>query len=162
MFPRFAAVMAFVAVCAFPHVAAAQATQDTRTSSVAASVAASPVQFDDQAPSPIREFRGDRRWTTPVLISMQAATVVTQMLDVHSTFNAVNAGGVEGNPVMGGLVQNKAAFIGVKAGISAGVIYMTQRVARDNKVAAIAASAAINSAFLMVARHNYRVAQGIR
>ena len=163
MFPRFAAVMAFVGVCAFPHVAAAQDTQDTRTSSIAASVAANPVQFaDDQAPSPIREFRGDRRWTTPVLISLQAATVVTQMLDVHSTLKAVNAGGVEANPVMGGLVQNKAAFIGVKAGISAGAIYMTQRVARDNKVAAIAASAAINSAFLMVARHNYRVAQGLR
>lgn len=162
MFPRFAAVMALVAACAFPNVAAAQPTQDARTPSIAASVAA-PVQFaDDQAPAPIREFRSDPRWTTPVLLSLQAATVVTQMLDVHSTLKAVNAGAVEANPMMGGLVQNKAAFIGVKAGISAGVIYITQRVARDNKMAAIAASAAINSAFLMVARHNYRVAQGLR
>ena len=160
MFPRFAAVMALVAACAFPNVAAAQPTQDARTPSIAASVAAP--FADDQAPAPIREFRSDPRWTTPVLLSLQAATVVTQMLDAHSTLKAVNAGGVEANPVMGGLVQNKAAFISVKAGISAGVIYITQRVARDNKVAAIAASAAINSAFLMVARHNYRVAQGLR
>jgi hypothetical protein len=161
MFPRFAAVMAFVAACAFPQVAAAQETQDTRSTALSTSVAS--VQFaDDQAAAPIREFRGTRSWTTPVLLSLQAATVVTQMLDVHSTLKAIQAGGVEGNPMMGGLVGNRAAFVGVKAGISAGVIYITHRVARDNKVAAIAASAAINSAFLMVARHNYRVAQGLR
>ena len=164
MLPRFAAVVAFVAACAFPHVAAAQDTQDSRPPSVGASVSANAAQFAaEQAPAPtMREFRTDPRWTTPVLISLQAATVVTQMLDVHSTFQAVNAGGVEANPVMGGLVNNKAAFIGVKAGISAGIIYVTHKVAKDNKMAAIAASAAINSAYLMIARHNYGVAQASR
>jgi hypothetical protein len=164
MSPRFAAVIAVVAACALPQMAAAQETgQDARTPSLAASVSANPVQFaNEQAPAPVREFRTDPRWTTPVLISLQATTIVTQMLDVHSTMKAVNAGGVEGNPIMGGLVNNKAAFLTVKAGVAAGVIYITHRVARDNKMAAIAASAAINSAFLMVARHNYRVAQGLQ
>ena len=165
MFPRFATALALVAMTALPQVAAAQEpTAEPKTPALAASVAASNIQFaDDQAAGQIaRELRGNRDWTTPVLVSLHAATVATQMLDVHSTMRAVKAGGVEANPVMGGLVNNRAAFIGVKAGISAGVIFVTQKVARDNKIAAIVASAAINSAFVMVARHNYRVAQGLR
>jgi hypothetical protein len=166
MFPRFAAAVAFVAMTALPQVAAAQepASAEPKTPSLAASVAANNIQFvDDQAAGQIaRELRGNRDWTTPVLLSLHAATVATQMLDVHSTMRAIKVGGVEANPVMGGLVNNRAAFIGVKAGISAGVIFVTQKVARDNKIAAIVASAAINSAFVMVARHNYRVAQGLR
>jgi hypothetical protein len=103
-----------------------------------------------------------RSWTTPLLVSLQAATVVTQMLDAHSTVQAINAGGVEANPMMGGLVQNRAAFIGVKAAMSAGLVYVTHKLSKDNKVAAIVASAAINSAYLMIARHNYKVAAGLR
>ena len=169
MFPRFAAAVAFAAVLALPSFIASAAAQEptAQTPIVATSLAASManVSFtDDQSvPQAPRDIRGgDRSWTTPLLASLQAATVVTQLLDAHSTVQALHAGGVEANPMMGGLVQNRAAFIGVKAAMSAGVVYLTHRISKDNKVAAIVASAAINSAYLMIARHNYKVAAGLR
>jgi hypothetical protein len=165
MFPRFAAAAAVVAMSALPSVAAAQEA-DTRPASIAASVAsgtATAVQFaDDQATPPIREFRGERGWTTPLLTSLQAATIATQMLDVHSTVTAMKLGATEANPLMGGLANNRAAFIGVKAAMSVGLVYVTHQLAKENKMAAIVASAAINSAYLMIARHNYNVARGLR
>ena len=169
MFPRFAAAIVFTAVSALAPFTATAAAQEPPTTSpvVATALAASManVNFTDeqsvpQAPRDIR--RGDRSWTTPVLASLQAATVVTQMLDVHSTMQAMKLGAVEANPMMGGLVQNRAAFIGVKAAMGAGLVFVTHKLAKDNKVAAIAASVAINSAYLMIARHNYRVAAGLR
>jgi hypothetical protein len=169
MFPRFAAAVLFAAVSALPQFTATAAAQEpaTATPVVTTSLAASManINFNDeqsvpQAPRDIR--RGDRSWTTPLLVSLQAATVATQMLDVHSTMQALNAGGVEANPMMGGLVKNRAAFLGVKAGISAGILYATHRLAKDNKIAAIVTAAAVNSAYLMIARHNYRVAAGLR
>jgi hypothetical protein len=169
MFPRLAAAVVAAAISALPSFTAAAVAQEPTTTSpvVATSLAASManVSFTNeqtvpQAPRDVR--RADRSWTTPLLVSLQAATVVTQMLDAHSTVQALNAGGVEANPMMGGLVQNRAAFIGVKAAMSAGVVYLTHRLAKDNKVAAIVASAAVSSAYLMIARHNYKVAAGLR
>jgi hypothetical protein len=169
MFPRFAAAIVVAAVSTLTQFTTTAAAQEPTTTSpaVATSLAASvaTVNFADeqtvpQAPRDIR--RGGRSWTTPLLTSLQAATVVTQMLDVHSTMQATKLGAVEANPMMGGLVQNRAAFIGVKAAMGAGLVYVTHRLAKDNKVAAIVASAAINSAYLMIARHNYRVAAGLR
>lgn len=168
MFPRFAAAIVVAAVSALPPFTATAAAQEsTTTSTVATSLAASvaTVNFTEeqsvpQAPRDIR--RRGRSWTTPLLTSLQAATVVTQMLDVHSTMQAMKRGAVESNPMMGGLVQNRAAFIGVKAAMGAGLVYVTHKLAKDNKVAAIVASAAINSAYLMIARHNYKVAAGLR
>ena len=166
MFPRFAAAIAFVAVTALPQIAAAQepTPSDVRPPSLAATVAATSVQFvDDQSAGQMaREIRSNRGWATPVLTGLQAATIVTQMLDVHSTGKALKLGATEANPIMGGLVNNRAAFIGVKAAMSAGLIYVTHQLAKDNKVAAIITSAAVNSAYLMIASHNYKVARGLR
>lgn len=164
MFPRFAAVVAFAAVAALPQVAAAQEpTAEPRPASIAATVASTNVQFaDEQRSAPLAREFGERRWTGPVLNALQAATIATQMLDVHSTATALKVGATEANPLMGGLVHNKAAFIGVKAAMGAGLIYATHHIAKDNKMLAIVTSAAINSAYLMIARHNYKVARNLR
>jgi hypothetical protein len=166
MFPRFAAAIAFVAVSALPQIAFAQqpTSTDLRVPSLGTIAAVAQVQFaDDQSAGQIgREMRSERSWTTPLLTSLQAATIVTQMLDVHSTATALKVGATEANPLMGGLVNNKAAFIGVKAAMGAGLIYATHHIAKDNKMLAIVTSAAINSAYLMIARHNYKVARNLR
>ena len=107
-----------------------------------------------------RPGRGSR--TTPLLVALQATTVVTQALDVHSTIKAMDQGAVEANPLMAGIVKNKAAFIGVKAGLGAGFIYATHRMAKRNKVGATVTAAAVNSVYLVVAHHNYKVARSIR
>jgi Domain of unknown function (DUF5658) len=171
MFPHFVTALAFIAVTAAPGFVRSTFAQeplapaDTMTTPVADSVAASTIKFvDDQSTGQVpRELRRSRMsWTTPLLVSLQAATIATQMLDVHSTLQAVKAGGVEANPMMGSLVQNRAAFIGVKAAMGAGMVFATHRFGKENKVGAIIAAAAINSAYLVIANHNYKVARSLR
>ena len=42
------------------------------------------------------------------------------------------------------------------------MIFATHKLGKENKVAAIITSAAINSALLMVAQHNYKVARSLQ
>ena len=130
-------------------------------------VAAATTQFADddqtatQVPREVLPTPG-RSWSTPLLVTLQAATIATQALDVHSTLKALNVGAVEANPLMSGVVKNRAAFIGVKAAMGAGLMYATHRMAKRNKVAAIVTAAAVNSAYLFVAHHNYKLANSLR
>jgi uncharacterized protein DUF5658 len=161
---RFAAAV-FMTVVSAPMFATTAGAQTPTPGAIADAVAvASTVQFAEQtsAPAPRALPRTDVKWQTPVLASLQATTIATQMLDVHSTYKALNAGAVEGNPVMGGLVKNRAAFIGVKAAVGAGLVYATHRIGQRNKVAAIAVAAAVNSAYFMIASHNYKVARSLQ
>ena len=163
---RFAATLLVTIVSAAPFSIGSAFAQSATTGSIADAVAvASTVQFAAEqgvAPLPRMNARTDMKWTTPVLGSLQAAMVATQMLDAHSTLRAINAGGVEGNPLMGGLAKNRAAFIGVKAAMGAGLVFATQRIGQRNKVAAIAVAAAVNSAYVMIASHNYQVARSLQ
>ncbi|MGQ0736305.1 MAG: DUF5658 family protein [Acidobacteriota bacterium] len=123
--------------------------------------------FGQRAPTPIvlpaPEAAPPRRSSfTPVLVGLHALTAVTQAMDLHSTMQALDRGAVEANPIMSGVVKNRAAFIGVKAAVGAGLVLATHRLGQRNKVAAIALSAAVNSAYLYVAHHNYKVARGLR
>ena len=164
---RLHVVLLFVAVSAAPwSVAYADDALTARPITLSASAAALAVLADAsqsgaQIPRELPAVPG-RSWTTPVMIAMQAATMATQALDIHSTMKALNAGAVEANPLMGGVVKNKAAFIGVKAAVGAGLMLATHKMAKRNKVAAILTSAAVNSAYLFVAHHNYKVASGLR
>ena len=93
------------------------------------------------------------------LRSLYLTTATMQMLDVHSTVKALNRGAVEANPLMSGLVKNRTAFVAAKAGVAALTIYAAKRMARNNKVGAIAAMVAINSAYAMIVSNNYRNAR---
>lgn len=97
-----------------------------------------------------------------VMTSLYAATAAMQALDVHSTLMAIDRGAVEGNPVMGNLTGNKAAFMALKAGVAFSTVMAARNMSKRNKVAAIATLVAINSAYAMVVTHNYRVAQKLR
>jgi hypothetical protein len=164
---RFAAALVMTFVSAAPICVSRANAQAATPGTIADAVAtASAVQFADEqqtaALSPRALPRTDATWTTPVLAGLQATTIATQMLDAHSTLKALDAGAVEGNPMMGSLVKNRAAFVGVKAALGAGVVYATHRIGQRNKVAAIAVAAAINSAYVMIASHNYKVARSLQ
>jgi hypothetical protein len=90
--------------------------------------------------------------------AVYASTALMHILDIDSTFKALNRGAMEANPLMSGLVKNRAAFIATKAGIAAASIYATHRMAKHNKLGAILTSAAINSAYFMIVRNNYAIA----
>jgi hypothetical protein len=90
--------------------------------------------------------------------AVYASTVLMHVLDVDSTMKAMKRGAVEANPLMKGVVKNRGAFIATKAAIATVSIYATSRMAKHNKVHAIIASAAINSAYLMIVKNNYSIA----
>jgi hypothetical protein len=92
------------------------------------------------------------------VIPMHAATAILQGLDAHSTFTAFDAGAVEGNPLVATLAHHRPAFAAFKAGVTAGLIYATDKMSRRHPVRAFITSAAINTAYSLVAMHNYRVA----
>jgi hypothetical protein len=104
----------------------------------------------------VREGRG------AVLTSLYASFIGLQALDLHSTRLAIDRGATERNPIMAPFAGNTAAMVGVKVGISAGILYMTERVRVRNRAAAMVMMAAFNSAYATVVANNYRIAARAR
>lgn len=124
---------------------------------------AQPVRLSDLEQRPIQIAPVNRgAGSSAALKSLYASTAIVQGLDVHSTMAVLNRGGGEGNPIMGGLVKHKAAFIGVKAAVAVSTIMAARQIAKRNKVAAIVTLVAINSAYVFVVQHNYRVASSVK
>jgi hypothetical protein len=116
-----------------------------------------------QAPRPVSvQLPGDRDGASALMASLYASTAIMQALDAHSTLIAIERGGVEANPLMASITQNKFAFIGVKAAVAAGTIYATREIAKKNKVAAAITLVAINSVYAWVAHNNYKVAARLK
>lgn len=93
-----------------------------------------------------------------LMTSLYSSFIALQALDAHSTIRALDRGARETNPMVAPFADNTAALIAVKAGTAAGVIYMTDRVRRHNRVASIIIMAAANSAYATVVARNYRIA----
>jgi hypothetical protein len=92
----------------------------------------------------------------PVLVPLYASFAALQVADMYSTWRALDQGAVEVNPVMSGVVGNKAGLIAAKAGGAAAVIGVTERLWRKNRTAAILFMISVNSAMTWVVQHNYR------
>jgi len=97
-----------------------------------------------------------------VLAPFYASTVILQMLDVRSTLQVIKLGGGEGNPLLKGIVSHPALFMGVKAAMAAASIYSANKLAKHNKIGAIATMAALNSVYAMVVEHNVQLARTMR
>jgi len=97
-----------------------------------------------------------------LMTSLYASTAIVQGLDVHSTMRALDAGAVERNPLMSYLTARPKAFVAVKSGTAVGLIYAGRRLAKRSKKQAAIAMIAVNSAYMFVAVHNYRVASRLR
>ena len=92
------------------------------------------------------------------LRGMYVSFAALQVMDVQSTFRALENGAREGNPVMGGFVSNRGALLAMKAGITAATILFAERAAKKNRVGVIVVMAALNSVYATVVAHNYHVA----
>jgi hypothetical protein len=116
-------------------------------------------QFPAQLSMPRPSVTVDRKAAAKFgMGAVYASTVLMHVLDVDSTLKAMKRGAVEANPLMKGVVKNRAAFIATKAAIATASIYATSRMAKNNKLHAIIASTAINSAYLMIVKNNYSIA----
>lgn len=93
------------------------------------------------------------------LVPLYVAFGGLQVLDAHSTMNAVDAGAREANPVVRQALGNTAGMLALKSGAAVGVVMLTEKLWRRNRTAAIVTMIAINSAYATIAAHNYRTAQ---
>ena len=94
------------------------------------------------------------------LVPLYASLVGLQALDIHSTRRGMSSGATrETNPLMKSLVKNDATFIAVKASVTAGTIFATEKLRKKRPKTAVALAAALNIGMAAVVFNNYRVAR---
>jgi hypothetical protein len=133
------------------------AANDAASSDPATPIVAPDDQFGRQilrpTPRPRRGFS---------MLPFYVSTAALQMADAHSTMLVIKRGGGEANPLLQGVVNRKPAFIALKAGVAAATIYAVSKIAKGNKVAAMALSIGLNSLYATVVSHNYKLANSMR
>jgi len=82
-----------------------------------------------------------------------------QVMDAMSTRKALDGGAIEANPLMSGLAKNSAALYAVKAGTAAATAFFAERLSRKHPRRATILMAVLNTAYVAVVAHNYRVAR---
>jgi len=108
----------------------------------------------------VRPSTPDRR--PLALPALYVSTALLQGYDAYSTLTALKLGGIEANPVMKGLTKSPAAFIGLKAGVTALSIVSAEKMwKRGNRLGAVVTMVASNSFMAYVASNNARVLQRI-
>lgn len=164
MFRRLLVLAALVVV---PSIAQAQPRTETSALNISSAISntfAQPLRAaEEQFPNQLNLVRpviktSSRIADRSMMSSLYATTAAMQMMDVHSTVKALNVGAVESNPLMGGLVKNRAAFVTTKAAVAAATIYAAHKMAKTNKVGAVLTLVAINSAYAMIVSNNYKIA----
>ena len=93
-----------------------------------------------------------------ILVPLYVSFAAMQVLDIRSTQQALHGGGVEGNPVMGGIVGSPVAMTAMKVGATAGIVFLSENVRKRNPVAAVVMMVGLNSAYAMVVWRNYAIA----
>jgi len=97
-----------------------------------------------------------------LLPALYAVTVVTQLLDAHSTMSALGRGAREVNPVMQGVASNGTTLVAVKMGAAVGTVFIAEKLWRRNRAAAVALMVAVNVATAGIAAHNYSVSSRLQ
>jgi uncharacterized protein DUF5658 len=90
------------------------------------------------------------------LVPLYVSFCALQVLDIHSTWRAVDRGAVEANPVLRGVVGNQVGMVALKAAGTAGLIYASEKMWKRNRTASIIFMVAANSAMAWVVQNNYR------
>jgi hypothetical protein len=96
------------------------------------------------------------------LPALYASFTVLQALDVHSTLSAVRAGATEANPAMRGLVAQPGTFVAAKLAASAATVYLTERLWKKHRTAAVVLMVALNATYGAIVTRNYRSGSGRR
>ena len=95
------------------------------------------------------------------LVPLYVSLVSLQALDIHSTRRGMSSGATrESNPLMKSFVNNDATFIAVKASVTAGTIFATEKLRKTRPKTAVALAAALNIGMAAVVFNNYRVSRG--
>jgi hypothetical protein len=150
--PRLAAITFLCSLAAAPAIA-----QEVASASLREAADAAALQPVPQLPLPVRDVIATAEPRRPAaLVPLYASFGALQVLDTHSTSRAISRGGVEANPLMKGFAGNEAGMLAVKAAGTAGVIYVSEKMWKKNKAAAVIFMIATNSAMAWVVQNNYR------
>lgn len=90
------------------------------------------------------------------LVPLYLSFAALQALDAFTTIRALDRGAVEANPVMSGIAGNPAALVATKVGVAVGTVWLTERLWRRNRAAAVAMMAALNGMYAAVVAHNWQ------
>jgi hypothetical protein len=107
---------------------------------------------EEPAPSEAGRAPRDR---PAALAPMYISFTALQVLDIHSTLRAPDFGAREANPLVGGLLASPPAFVASKALVTAGLIYVSERLRRRHPRAAVLMMIGVNSAYAAVVTRNY-------
>jgi hypothetical protein len=94
------------------------------------------------------------------LVPLYVGFTALQVLDAHSTLTAVTTGANEANPMMQGAAGNPTAMLAVKAAATTGVVVLSEKLWRHNRAAAVLTMIGLNSAYAVIAAHNYSANRG--
>ena len=99
----------------------------------------------------------------PMMIgALSASLAALQVFDIYSTSKGLSQGAREANPLMQGVVGNKAAFWAMKGATTAVPIALAAKMWKKNKAAAIATLVVANGVQAMVAARNASVLKQTR
>ena len=90
------------------------------------------------------------------LLALYAGFATLQVLDAHSTLQAVQSGYEESNPLVAPFAQSPAAMYAFKAASTTATILLVEKLGRKHRGAAIGLMIAVNVAYASVVAHNYR------
>ena len=94
------------------------------------------------------------------LLPLYGSLAALQGLDIHSTRKGMTSGKTrESNPIMGGVVNNGAAFIAVKAAATLGAVWGAEKLWKKHPKRAVAFAVILNAAMAAVVAHNYQLAK---
>jgi len=141
-----------------------QSPQEVATPRAAQEVGiASATSVAPRAPEPAAQPAASAATTVPrrssngLFTSLYIGFATTQVLDVHSTLRALDAGHREANPMMQWATDRPAAFVALKTATTAGTLFVAERVRRHHPKAALIMMTALDTAYSFVVAKNYSV-----
>ena len=94
------------------------------------------------------------------LLPLYGTLAGVQALDLDSTLKALRSGAYrEANPLLQSASQSPAVLLAFKAGATASMIVASERLRKHHPKLAVALMAGINSAYAIIAIHNYSLSQ---
>ena len=133
----------------------------TKTSLFAAPTSLAPGTDEPENVSGRRQFRPHHRpWPLPILYGSSA---FLNAYDAYLTLTGLEAGASEANPFMKPITQSPAAFIAVKAGLTAASIVGAEQLWKDHhRKSAVAVMVLSNAIMVAIAAQNTSVVQRIK
>lgn len=140
---RTIAVLAALCISCMTGVAAAQDTADVPATPRLVIAPASLIVVESTPPK-----------RPAVLPALYVALGAVQAWDMYSTYSALNAGAIEGNPIVAPVATNTGGMIALKLATAGTTVFFAERLWKKNRVAAIVMMVAINGATAAVAVRN--------